>query len=662
MLRHHKVGRLVVIAALVAALIVLAIWPAAAVIPPAPAPAEPADWAAPHVAGQLLVKLPAAGGATTAAADPPILVASDKYWGIEARLAAAGVRVLRAIPQLGLALVEAPAALSGEAAQADATLAAVAADLADRGLVEWAEPNYTFELDFVPNDPDYASRQSPYLSRLQMPAAWDFTVGAPQIIIAIVDTGVDLTHEDLRKGIWTNPGEIPGNGLDDDLNGFVDDVHGWDFADDDNVPDDDYGHGTHVAGIAAARLNNGIGVAGMAGGAMIMPVDVFPTAGYGAYDDLILAMIYATDNGARVINMSLGATSYSRGEEAAVNYAWSHDVVVVAAAGNTGRNSYHYPAAHPNAIAVAATDAADASVGFSTRGDFVDVAAPGLSVWSTYKYNRYSYMSGTSMATPHVAGLAALVLSFNPALNPDEVRALIEDNADDLGAAGWDIVFGHGRINARRTLAAVNPRPGPTPSPTPGSSAPLPEWPVGCQDLIADGGFEAGLGLWQVSGDVAVDTTRAYAGSRAAHFRGGPNTRGTLTRTVTLPAWPVDATLFFPFRIENQDQGWGSTPQAPYDDWFTAELRTPDGRVVSSLLRTGNSADTATDGLPWDRYLYRMGLYEWRGRWQGGQMALVFSAANDADNLPTDVWIDAVRLCVKSGRGLFLPLFLTKPP
>jgi len=415
---------------------------AAAAAPPEPDHDQP-DWTAPRVADQLLVKLP-----------------DDQTVPDQATLARAGIRLLRTIPQLGLALV---------GTQPDVDLAATAADLQTRGGFAWAEPNYTFGLDLEPNDPDYTARQVTYLGRIGMPAAWDRTIGLPQVIIAILDTGVDLTHEDLYKGIWINPGEVPGNGVDDDGNGFVDDVNGWDFADNDNLPDDDYGHGTHVAGIAAARINNAVGVAGMAGIATIMPVDVFPSSAYGTYEDLIRAIIYATDNGADVINMSLGATSYSRGEQAAVDYAWAHGVVVVAAAGNTGRTSDHYPAAHAHAIAVAATDAYDNLAGFSTRGDFVDVAAPGIGVWSTYRGNRYGSMSGTSMATPHVSGLAALILSLNPNLTPDEVRALIEVNADDLGAPGWDPEFGHGRINAARALAAV---PGnPTPLPTPIHSA-----------------------------------------------------------------------------------------------------------------------------------------------------------------------------------------------
>jgi thermitase len=596
------------------------------------------SWSAAHVPNQLLVKLAPGTGAAAPTS-----------------VAAAGAQVLETIPQLGMAVVE-------TAPSAD--LALVAADLAASPGVEWAEPNYIFSLDFIPNDPYYATYQSTYLGRMQMPTAWDYTTGRPDIIVAIADTGVDMSHPDLRDGIWTNPDEAPGNGIDDDNNGFIDDVHGWDFADNDNLPDDNHGHGTHVAGIAAARINNGIGIAGIAGRATIMPLDVFK-GGIGTYDSLIRAIVYATDNGARVINMSLGATSYSRGEQAAVEYAWSHGVVSVAAAGNTGLNTYHYPAAQPHVIAVAATDENDQRAGFSTYGDFVDVAAPGASIWSSYKGGSYTYMSGTSMATPHVSGLAALLLSLNPDLTPDTVSDLIEQNADDLGALGWDPYFGHGRINALRSLAQVTPNPGPTPPPTSGPPSAI--WPGRCQELIPDGDFEAGSGAWQADGYVSVDNTQVYSGVYAAHLAGGPDSRGVLTRTVTLPlsadpsgkAFPLAGALWFAFRIESQDGGWGSAPEFPYDDWLTAEFRTDEGELIASLLRTGNSADTAGDGLAWDQFLYRMGREDFAALAAADSINLVFVAGNDGDELPTDFWVDAVRFCVSAlDHPVFLPLFI----
>ena len=610
------------------------------------------DWSAPHVPGQLLVKLADFSSARA-----------------EQFSAASGLTVRRAIPQLGLVVVEtAGNAAALTQAESGAALAATAATLSAVAGVEWAEPNYTIALDAVPNDPRYASYQSTFLgTHLEMPAAWDFTMGHPDVVVAILDTGVDIQHEDLVGGIWTNPLETPNNGIDDDGNGFVDDVHGWNFAQGSNSVADDHGHGTHVAGTAAARINNDEGVAGMAGGATIMPVKVFPPPPnvIGTYEDLIMGIIYATDNGAHVINMSLGATSYSRGEEAAVDYAWAHGVVVVAAAGNNGANVYHYPAAHPNAMAVAATDSSDQRAYFSNWGDFVDVAAPGNWVYSTMRGNYYGSMSGTSMASPHVAGLAALIFSLNPQLTNAQVRAIIEQNTDDRGSPGWDPYFGHGRINGRKALAAVPVPPQPSPSPTP--HPPLAEWPAGCQDLITDGDFEAGLENWQADAAWAIDTTRAYSGTYAAHFAGGPNAAGMLTRTLGLTqvtqlaanAALMDATLWFAYRIENQDGGMGSTPQMPFDDWLLAEFRTADGKLISSLLRTGNSADTASDGLPWDRYLYRLQSADLGPLNAFGTVNLVFTAFNDADNQPTSFWIDAVRFCATGPRQrYFFPLFL----
>jgi hypothetical protein len=273
-------------------------------------------------------------------------------------------------------------------------------------------------------------------------------------------------------------------------------------------------------------------------------------------------------------------------------------------------------------------------------------------------------MSGTSMATPHVAGLAALLFSLNPRLTNVQVRDLIETNAVDLGATGWDPYFGNGRINARKALAAVAPPPQPSPTPTP--HPPLSEWPAGCLNLIGDGEFEAGLGSWDAEGSWAVDTTRAYAGTSAAHFSGGPAAAGAFTRRLNLAptagALPTEATLWFAYRIENQDRGWGSTPAAPYDDWLTAEFRTTDGAVLSSLLRTGNSADTANAGLPWDRYLYRMQAADLAPLTALGAVDLVFTAGNDADDLPTSFWIDSVRLCASPPPyRYFLPMLLAQP-
>jgi subtilisin family serine protease len=551
--------------------------------------------------------------------------------GGRAALARAGAVALREVPELGLAVVRAPRGRG---------LAEAAADL-ERAGAAWAEPNYTFRLDFVPNDPSYA-QQSPYLDRIDAAGAWEFTQGRAEVVVAILDTGVYTGHVDLRDGIWTNPGEIPGNGIDDERNGFVDDVHGWDFADNENEVLDDYGHGTHVAGIAAARIDNGIGMAGVAGRATIMPVDVFG-GGIGTYEDLIRAIVYATDNGARVINMSLGASSYSLGEEAAVEYAHSRGVVLVAAAGNSGREELHYPAAHPRVIAVASTQADDGLSIFSTRGDFVDVAAPGTGIYSTLSHGGYGGMSGTSMATPHVAGLAALILSRNPMLTPDDARAVIESAADDLGPAGRDIYFGHGRINAARSLNAVSGGDELPPPPDPGTGSDL-DLP-GCQEVVANGGFEDDLRAWEGAGAVTVDRVIRGEGAASAGFPGGPSARSVLTQTLTIPAEARLGVVKFLYRIERRDLGRGTTPEFPFDDWFVVELQSNEGERLAELLRTGNTADTSNSGLEWDEYLYRMTAQDVAVLREQGQVRLVFTAQNDSDSYPTNVWVDGVRIC-----------------
>ncbi len=584
-------------------------------------------WDAPHVTDELLVKLP------------------PRHHG---NVLPGGLVVLREIPALGLAVVKAPGGRN---------LAQAAADLADQAAVEWAEPNYTLSPDLIPNDPFYSSNQLPYLSRIDAPGAWDLTEGRPETIIAVLDTGVDLQHEDLAAGIWTNPGEIPDNGLDDEGNGFIDDVHGWNFPNNNNQIIDDYGHGTHVAGIAAARIDNGVGIAGMAGRATIMPVDVFQ-GGIGTYEDLIRAIIYATDNGARVINMSLGASSYSKGEEAAVDYAYNHGVVVVAAAGNSGKEEYHYPAAHAHAIAVASTTSDDFLSSFSTRGEWVDVAAPGSGIYSTYPGSIYWTLSGTSMATPHVSGLAALILSRNPTLTPDQVRAIIESTADDLGPTGRDIYFGAGRINAGRALAATAPSDAPPPvrTPGPGLNVDLP----GCTEQITNGGFEEGTAGWQVAGAVEVTTTVTNTGTRSLHFVGGPSASGVALQGVTVPGGATAAVLRFDYRIDPKDYGRGASPAWPFDDWFTLEWRTPDRKTVGQLLRTGNTADSASSGLPWDHYIYRLDENALAALKAAGPLRLVFTLQNDADNYPTDVWIDRVSFCTLGGAVahtyVYLPL------
>jgi len=306
----------------------------------------------------------------------------------------------------------------------------------------------------IPNDPYFPSQWN--LNQIQAPTAWCITTGSEDVVIAIIDSGVDLDHPELEAKLWVKPGEIPDNGLDDDGNGYIDDVHGWDFVNWDNDPQDDYGHGTFVAGIAAAETDNGIGIAGFSWGAKIMPVKVIAPGvpGYAYYSDITSGICYAADNGAKIINMSFHSAAYSQALQAAVTYAHSKGCLLVAAAGDTGDDTYQYPASHAHVVSVAATGRDDEHWDLSTYNDRVDVAAPGVEILSFWE-GGYGRMPSTRMATPHVSGLAALIWSVNPTLTPDEVESIIESTAVDLGDPGRDDYFGHGRIDANAAVRAT---------------------------------------------------------------------------------------------------------------------------------------------------------------------------------------------------------------
>lgn len=270
------------------------------------------------------------------------------------------------------------------------------------------------------------------LDMIKAPEVWAQGYTGQGIVVAVVDTGVDYTHPDLDGNIWTNPGEIAGDGIDNDGNGFIDDIRGWDFVNDDNNPMDQGSHGTHVAGTIAAE-NNGTGVTGVAYNAKIMPIRVLGPSG-GSYDDVAAGIRYAANKGAKVINLSLGGGSSNRLVEDAVRYAIAKGAVVVMASGNEGRTQPGFPAniARTGGIAVGAVDRTTRNASFSNKAgtqalDYV--VAPGVGVLSTTPNNTYQSFSGTSMATPHVAGVAALILSANPNLAPAQVESLITRTA-----------------------------------------------------------------------------------------------------------------------------------------------------------------------------------------------------------------------------------------
>jgi hypothetical protein len=327
------------------------------------------------------------------------------------------------------------------------------------GLARYAEIATYGEFLAIPNDPRYPNQwalnntgQGGGLpgSDVDAERAWDLTAGDPAIVVAVVDSGTDIDHEDLAANVWHNEGEIPDNGLDDDGNGFIDDWEGWDFHNDNNEPRPVYYHGTHVTGIVNAVGDNGIGIAGLAGGlggpgVLGMAVSVGDEVEDGnVIDD---GIVYAADNGAHVITLAF-STAETQAINDALDYAYeTKDVFVDCASGNND-DEVGYPARHPAVMAIAATDFRDNKSSFSNAGPEVEVAAPGTNILSTGLNDSYGTSSGTSFAAPHVAGLAALVRGRNPELPAADVRLIITVTADDVGQPGFDTSTGHGRINA----------------------------------------------------------------------------------------------------------------------------------------------------------------------------------------------------------------------
>lgn len=312
---------------------------------------------------------------------------------------------------------------------------ALLAELRNDPRIEFAERDYLAEAALTPNDPEVLNGNEWHLTKIAAPLAWEQTSGASNVVVAVLDSGVNAAHPDLTARL----------------------VPGYDFVWDDNDPTDDFGHGTAVAGVIAAAGNNGLGVAGVAFDARVMPVKVMNASGFAAYSTVAQGIRYAVDHGARVINLSLAGSAASATLQDAVDYAWSHNVVIVAAAGNNGSDAPLYPAACNNVVAVAATTAGDSLASYSSYGNHLALAAPGDNIWTTTRdlTTGYAAESGTSFASPVVAGVAALMLSANPALANGQVVSLLEQTADDLGPAGFDAAFGFGRVNAARAVEAA---------------------------------------------------------------------------------------------------------------------------------------------------------------------------------------------------------------
>jgi hypothetical protein len=296
----------------------------------------------------------------------------------------------------------------------------------------YIEQNIKFKAYFYPNDPYWPKQWN--LMKIRADYAWNKTMGNPSILVAVIDTGIDYNHPDLA------PNYAP---------------FGFDWVNNDNDPMDDHGHGTHVAGIVASVINNMVGVAGIAQ-VRIMAEKGLNQSGEGYADDLANAISHAVDQAAQILVMSWGSNSSSILINRAVKYAYRKGSLLVGAAGNDASSQKTYPAAYDEVMAVSATDQIDNPASFTNYGDWIEIAAPGVNIYSTILNNDYGYMSGTSMAAPHVAGVAALIWSVFPELSRDQLRQRLRETADDLGTKGFDIYYGYGRVNAWRAVAIHN--------------------------------------------------------------------------------------------------------------------------------------------------------------------------------------------------------------
>ncbi|MEJ5199044.1 MAG: malectin domain-containing carbohydrate-binding protein [Anaerolineae bacterium] len=359
---------------------------------------------------------------------------------------AARPQVARRIPALHALVLEVP----------EDRQEALMAYLKTSPAIRYVERNYLAAGAYVPADPDYADPIKSYgLRKIAAESAWDVITGTATITVAVVDSGLSMAHPEFAGRI----------------------VPGWDFVNADNNPSDDQGHGTHVTGIIAAAMDNGLGLVGVAPAVSILPVKVLNAMNTGSWADIAAGIVYAADQGAQIINLSLGGPVDDAILLDAVRYAAGKGALLVAAAGNVPDGGAFYPASYPEVMAVGATDSNDARWTSCNYGDYLEVMAPGANIWSTYWTSSngatFAYKTGTSMSAGYVSGLAALLLSANPQLAAADLRQIIRQSADDLGDPGWDPLFGEGRINAGRALgtaatwAPATPTPAATFTPTP---------------------------------------------------------------------------------------------------------------------------------------------------------------------------------------------------
>ena len=497
---------------------------------------------------------------------------------------APGLRVLGGLGLPGQLLLESSACSSE-----------ILSYLEGHGFVSSFEPDLpisvsTFSATSTPNDPRYGDLYGLHNTGqsggtidadIDAPEAWQVSTGSRDIIVGVVDTGIDYTHPDLAANMWVNPGEIAGNGIDDDGNGFVDDVHGYDFANNDGDPFDDEGHGTHVAGTIGAVGNNGLGVAGVNWEVSLMGLKFLDANGSGSTSDAVQAINYATmmrnqyGQNVRVTSNSWGGGGSSNAMRQAIEAGSEADILFVAAAGNDGMDNDsnpQYPASYTSnaVISVAATNRNDTLAGFSNYGaTSVDLAAPGVGIVSTVPAGGYSSFSGTSMATPHVAGAAALALAVDPTLTVSQLRTGLLGTVDAVGGLSGKTVTG-GRLNVGRLVESLSSEP----------TIPLPPSGLNASDGTTLGSVQISWGsslfadsytLWR-SGADDVSAAAVIADSLS-------------TTSYQDLATDVNESYYYWVSATNE---LGTSPLSDSDSGFHSPSRSPNDAFVDAIILEGN--------------------------------------------------------------------------
>lgn len=487
--------------------------------------------------------------------------------------------------------------------------------LENHPAVEYAEPNYRLYPAAVPNDPLFSSLWSLNNTGgagsladadIDAPEAWSMTTGSTGVLIGVIDTGIDISHPDLAPNIWTNPGEIPGDGLDNDGNGYVDDVNGWDFWNGDQTvydPQDGDSHGTHVAGIIGAVGNNGIGVVGVNWQAKLLPLK-FSGPEFGYFSFAIEAVNYAAAKGVKVLNGSFGRYSSGPGDvgQGLKDAIAASGILFIGAAGNDANNNDttpFYPASYDlaNVIAVAATDRRDKLASFSSFGVIsVDLGAPGAGILSTLPGNQYGTMAGTSMAAPHVAGVAGMINARFPDLSAAQVKHQILDSVDPVSALVGKTGTG-GRLNAASALVLIaDPNDPPIANAGPDQTVTDADndgvEPVtldGTASSDSDGAIVAYE--WRQGADVLGHTATlllaAPVGTWSFTLTVTDDAGATASDSVVVEVRPPSTDLEV-FRDSFED-GLAPWAQDSQNDWFASTLRATDG--ASSAVVDGSASD-----------------------------------------------------------------------